>query len=163
MLLDRLKPGGKIVRRLAFVAAMCAFVLAVPGAANPFVGEWELNVSKSKPDPKSPVVKTQTVKYVSDGTTLKGFLTTDGNPSAHPTVYDGKEHEYGGTSALHATHIIPTAKGSMLETIFKRDGKRVGIRKNTLSADGKIMTVTVEGTTPEGEKYLSVLVFEKKN
>ena len=142
---------------------MCALAFAVPGTANPFVGEWELNAKKSKPDAKSPTVKTQSVKYVSDGTTLKAFLTTDGSTSAHPTVYDGREHEYGGTSALRATHITATAKGNTLETVFKRDGKTVGIRKNTLSPDGRTMTVTVEGSTPEGEKYSSVLVFEKKN
>src|SRR5688572_13729350 len=119
MLLDRRKPGGKIMRRLACLVAMCAVALAGPGADNPFVGEWELNVSKSKPDAKSPVVKTQTVKYVSEGTTLKAFLTTDGDPAAHPTIYDGQEHEYGGTSALRPTHIIPTIKGRTLEAVFK--------------------------------------------
>jgi hypothetical protein len=46
-------------------------------------------------------------------------------------------------------------KGRTLEAIFKRDGKEVGIRKNTLSPDGRTMTVTVEGTTTEGQKYLS--------
>lgn len=148
--------------RVALMAAMCGLVFASPQAENPFVGVWELNLSKSKPDPKSPPVQTQAVKYVAEGPILKGFLTTDGNASAHPTVYDGHEHEYGGTSALHATHIIPTAKGRTLETVFKRDGKNVGIRKNVLSEDGRTMTVTVEGTTPQGSKYLSVLVFEKK-
>jgi hypothetical protein len=151
------------MQRLVLIAAMCAFALAGPGPDNSYLGEWELNLSKSKPDAKSPTVKTQTVKYTIEGTTLKAFLTTDANPAAHPTIYDGKEHEYGGTSALHPTHIIPTAKGRTLEAVFKRDGKMVGIRKNTLSPDGKIMTVTVEGTTPDGEKYLSVLVFERKN
>jgi hypothetical protein len=29
---------------------------------------------------------------------------------------------------------------------------------NTLSPDGRTMTITVEGTTPESDKYLSVLV-----
>jgi hypothetical protein len=150
------------MRRVAFIATMCAFAFASPGADNPFVGNWELNVSKSKPDPKLPPVQAQTVKYGLDGTKLKAFLTTNGNASPHPTVYDGQEHEYGGTSAMHATHIIPTAKGRTLETVFKREGKQVGTRKNTLSDDGQTMTVTVEGTTPDGSKLLSVLVFEKQ-
>ena len=148
------------MRRVAFVAAICALSFAGSGADNPFVGNWELNVSKSKPDPKSPPVQAQTVKYALDGTTLKAFRTTNGNASAHPTGTTGRS-QYGGTSALHVTHIIPTSKGKTLETIFKRDGKRVGTRKNTLSADGRTMTVTIEGSTPDGSKYLSVLVFEK--
>ena len=143
-------------------ALLCTLAFAGPEADNPFVGIWELNLSKSKPDPKSPPVQTQAVKYVLEAGVLKGFLTTDGNASAHPTVYDGQEHDYGGTSALYATRIIPTARGGTLETVFKRDGNNVGIRRNTLSADGRTMTVTVEGTTPSGSKYHSVLIFEKK-
>ena len=150
------------MRRLVFVAMMCALALTSSGAENPFVGIWELNVAKSKPDPSSPPVQTQTVRYVIDGSILKASLTTDGNPSAHPTRYDGQEHEYGGTSGLRPTHIVPTAKGSTLETVFKRDGMKVGTRKNTLSADGRTMTVVSEGTKPDGTKYRSVLVFEKQ-
>jgi hypothetical protein len=50
----------------------------------------------------------------------------------------------------------------MLETVFKRNGVKVGTRENTLSADGLTMTVVTEGTKADGSKYLSVLVFEKK-
>ena len=151
------------MRRVTLLAAICVLAFPSPGADNPFVGTWELNLTKSRLDPKSPPVQTQAVKYVTDGTILKAFLTTNGNSSAHPTVYDGQEHEYGGTSALHATHIIPSMKGRTLETVFKRAGKKVGIRKNTLSDDGRTMTVSVEGTTPNGDNYRSVLVFEKRD
>ncbi len=64
---------------------------------------------------------------------------------------------------MHATHIVPFMKGRTHETVFKRDGRKVGIRKNTLSDDGRTMTVTVEGTTPKGDNYRSVLVFEKRD
>ena len=150
------------MRRVVFVVAMCALALTSSGAENPFLGTWELNTVKSKPDPSSPPIKSQIVKYSIDGSALKASLTIDGNPSAHPTVYDGQEHEYGGTSPLSPTHIIPTWKGKTLETVFKRNGLKVGTRKNTLSADGLTMTVVTEGTKPDGSKYLSVLVFEKQ-
>ena len=150
------------MRRAVVVAVMCALALTSSGADNPFLGTWELNTVRSKPDPSSPLIQSQTVKYSIDGAVLKASLITDGNPSAHPTVYDGKEHEYGGTSALRPTHILPTWKGKTLETVFKRNGQKVGTRKNTLSADGLTMTVVTEGTKPDGSKYLSVLVFEKQ-
>jgi hypothetical protein len=148
------------MRRIVSVVAMCA--LALSGAENPFLGTWELNTAKSKLDASSPTIQSQTVNYALDGSLLKAALTTDGKPSAHPTVYDGQEHEYGGTSALRPTHIIPTRKGNMLETVFKRNGLKVGTRKNTLSADGLTMTVVTDGTKLDGSKYLSVLVFDKK-
>jgi hypothetical protein len=140
------------------------FALAGAGSAadNPFLGTWELNLAKSKPDPSSPAIQAQSVKYFIENSVFKGSLTTDGNPSAHPTVYDGQEHEYGGTLALRPTHVIPTLKGNTLEAVFKRDGKRVGVRRNTLSADGRTMTVLTEGTKPDGGKYRSVQVYDKR-
>ena len=150
------------MRRIVLVVVICALALTTSGAENPFLGTWELNTAKSKLDASSPTIQGQTVKYAMDGSLLKASLTTDGKPSAHPTVYDGQEQEYGGTSALSPTHIIPTRKGNMLETVFKRNGVKVGTRKNTLSADGLTMTVVTDGTKPDGSKYLSVLVFEKK-
>ena len=150
------------MRGIAVALMIVAFGLSSSGAENQFVGVWELNLAKSKPDPSSAPVHSLSVKYVAAGSVLKAFLTTDGAPSPHPTTYDGQEHEYGGTSALLATHIVPTAKGAALETVFKRDGKKVGTRKNTLSADGRTMTVISEGTKPDGTKYRSILVFEKQ-
>jgi hypothetical protein len=151
------------MRVLVIAQMILVLTLSSSGAENPFVGIWELNIGKSKPDPSSSPVRTLAVKYVlDDGAVLKAWLTIDGVPSAHPTPYDGKEHEYGGTSALLPTHIVATAKGAILETFFKRDGMKVGTRKNTLSADGRSMTVITEGTKPNGTKYRSVLVFEKQ-
>ena len=146
------------------LCAIASFVLALSALAapNPFLGSWDLNTSKSKFDPSSPKIESQTVKYSMDNSVFKSSVTVDGSPAAHPTVYDGKEHEYGGTSALRPTHIIPTVKDTMLETVFKRDGKKVGIRKNTLSPDGRTMTVITEGTKPDGSPYKSVLIFDKQ-
>lgn len=148
--------------RRASIVVMCALALTSWGAENPFLGTWVLNTTKSKPDPSSAPVQSQTVLYSVDGTTLKASLTTDGKPAAHPTVYDGKEHEYGGMSPLSPTHIIPMSKGKTLETVFKRNGLKVGTRKNTLSADGSTMTVVTQGTKPDNSNYYSVLVFEKQ-
>jgi hypothetical protein len=42
------------MRRAVLVAVMCALALTSSGADNPFVGTWELNPVKSKPDQSSP-------------------------------------------------------------------------------------------------------------
>ena len=150
------------MQRLLCVIASCVFAVSAFETGTPFLGSWDLNVAKSKFDPSGPKIESQTVKYYVENGVFKSSVTVDGSPSAHPTVYDGKEHEYGGTSALRPTHIIPTAKANMLETVFKRDGKKIGTRKNTLSPDGRTMTVISEGTKADGSPYKSILVFDKQ-
>jgi len=44
----------------------------------------------------------------------------------------------------------------------KRDGKVVGIAFRRLSPDGKVMTITDEGTNRKGEKFSQVLVFDRQ-
>ncbi|HYI93498.1 MAG TPA: hypothetical protein VEX68_08140 [Bryobacteraceae bacterium] len=150
------------MQRLFCAIVSCVFAVSVFATGTPFLGSWDLNPTKSKFDPSGPKIQSQTIKYYIENGVFKSSVTIDGSPSAHPTVYDGKEHEYGGTSALRPTHIIPTAKENTLETVFKRDGKKIGTRKNTLSPDGRTMTVTSEGTKADGSPYKSVLVFDKQ-
>jgi hypothetical protein len=44
----------------------------------------------------------------------------------------------------------------------KRDGKVVGIAMRKVSLDGKVLTITDEGTNRRGEKFSQVLVFERE-
>jgi hypothetical protein len=150
------------MQRFLCAIAACVFAVSAFATGSQFLGSWDLNPSKSKFDPSGPKIQSQTIKYYIENGVFKSSVTVDGAPAAHPTVYDGKEHEYGGTAVLRPTHIIPTAKENMLETVFKRDGKKIGSRKNTLSSDGRTMTVISEGTKSDGTPYKSVLVFDKQ-
>jgi hypothetical protein len=63
---------------------------------------------------------------------------------------------------MGATHATPTAKGRMIETIFKRDGKTVGTRAFALSTDGKLLTAGTDATTSDGQKIIWNVVFDKQ-
>jgi hypothetical protein len=44
----------------------------------------------------------------------------------------------------------------------KRDGQIVGIAIRKVSPDGKVLTITDEGTNRKGEKFSQVLVFDRQ-
>jgi hypothetical protein len=44
----------------------------------------------------------------------------------------------------------------------KRAGQVVGIAVRKVSADGKVLTITDEGTNRKGEKFSQVLVFDRQ-
>ncbi len=48
------------------------------------------------------------------------------------------------------------------EGTFKKDGKLTGHVTRVVSPDGKVWTLTVDGTDAQGKPYSSVLVFDKK-
>ena len=146
--------------RKMIVTMTCA--LALMAADNAFVGTWERNAAKSKPDPSAEKIQKQTLTYSMNGGVLTAVVMVDGKQTTSPTMYDGQEHDATSTGALGYTQSIATAKGNTLETVFKRDGKIVGTRKGTLSSDGRTMTTTNSGTKPDGGKYHSVVVFDKQ-
>jgi hypothetical protein len=75
-------------------------------------------------------------------------------------LYDGQEHKLESTNTGF-THITGTVEGNTLKTEFKRDGKVVAVRRNSLSSDGRTMTVVADATLPDGTKTHSVEVYEK--
>jgi hypothetical protein len=129
-------------------------------ADNPFVGTWELNVAKSERDAALLKIKHRTVVYTAEGSSLTAVVTTDGKAQA-PVTYDGQEHAVPSATGLY-THATSTAKDRTLETEFKKDGKVVGTRKNSLSADGRTMTVVMDVKQADGTKVHSVAVYDKR-
>jgi hypothetical protein len=149
--------------RTLFVSALtCALAFIASAADSPFVGAWEMNMAKSKRDAAAPKLEFQkrTITYTEDASGLKATLTTDGRVGT-PVIYDGREHPI--SSRLNAyTHAIATAKGKTLQMKFKKDGKVISTRKNSLSPDGRTMTATVDTIEADGTRAHSVEVFEKR-
>jgi hypothetical protein len=141
----------------------CAFALA---ADSPYVGKWSINKAESKVDPNGTKIESLTLHYVQDGPTLKYTSTTNGT-TAPTIILDGEEHAITPTpgsspNRMGATHYVSTVHGNNIQTVFKKDGKTVGTRKATMSADGKRITSITEGTGGNGQKVQSTLVFDKQ-
>ena len=148
------------MRRYDFIALLCATALSSWAADNSFLGKWELNLAKSKLN-ANPPIQAQTIEYSMDGSNVKASVTVNGKPM-NPMMYDGQEHAASTTSPVAYTHAIGMQRGKTLQTVFKRDGKEVGTRKNTVSEDGRTMTVISDGKSPDGKSIRSVAIFDKR-
>ncbi len=139
------------------VGAMCF------AADNPMMGTWKLNEAKSKLDPNGP--KNQTVVYSAAGDKMK--ITVDGVDAKGQKIHsewtglaDGKDHPVTG-SAGEDTRAYTKIDERTLEFTSKKDGKVTTTGKVVVSADGKTRTVTHTGTSDDGKKFSSTVVYDK--
>ena len=159
---------------------MCFGALAVLGlltvrvmAADMVVGNWKLNVAKSKyspgPPPQSVNVKVEAVdgggiKLVADGAYPRGTKTH----GEYTAKYDGKDYP---TNPLLDGKPNPAAADMAswkkiddytYEATNKLKGKALTVARHAISKDGKTRTVTTTGTNTQGQKVNDTTVFEKQ-
>ena len=157
------------MRRLGFVALMLAVVLwgtsASVQAADPVMGTWKLNVAKSTYSP-GPAPKHLTVRLEPAGDGEK--VTADGMGGNDQPIhveytakYDRKDYPITG-SPMADTVSMKRIDTTTAERTDKKDGKVVQTLTRKLSSDGKMLTVTVKGTNPQGQPINNVAVFEKQ-
>lgn len=128
------------------------------------MGTWKLNESKSKLDPNGP--KNNTVVYSAAGEKMK--VTVDGvDPKGRAIhsewtgMFDGKDHPVTG-SAGEDTRAYKKIDDRTLAFTSKKDGKVTNTGKVVVSADGKTRTVTHSGTSDDGTKFSSTVVYDKQ-
>jgi hypothetical protein len=156
----------KITVNLIVLLSIFALSAVVMIAADSSVGTWKLNAAKSK-FTGSVVVKSQTdvreatpdggVKVartgqLADGTAVKG---------SYAYKYDGKDYPATGL----AFDVLAVKRIDANTTSFevkKTGGKYHVTGQNVISADGKTMTQTAQGTDADGKPISSTLVFDKQ-
>ena len=153
--------------RTKIAVVIVALVVTVTGscfAANPHVGTWKLNETKSKLAPD--MGKNTTVTYTEEKDKMKvtvDGVDKDGKPMHGVWVgqADGKTYKMKGNVPWDAaaykvvndhTYEITTMKGAKVRTTGT----------STVSADGKTRTVATEGTDGGGKKFKSKAVFDKQ-
>ena len=134
-------------------------------AAEPYMGTWKLNESKSKISPGT--TKNTTVTYSS---TMMGKVkvTTDGmDGSGKPShtswtgKFDGKDYAITGDPNTN-TRTYTKVNDRTLQTTGKKDGKVVNTGRIVVAPDGKSRTVTINGTTDKGKKFKNTAVYDKE-
>lgn len=159
-------------KRMAAVVIAVATVWAVgssPAAqsSEPWVGTWKVNLDKStySPGPKPSVPGTAKMEATGGG--IK--LTLDGTtPQGQPThtemmgAFDGKDNPITGALAPNSTAAFTRIDNRTIEVIGKVDGKPVITTRVEVSADGRTLTATQTGTTPDGSPVKNVIVAEKQ-
>jgi hypothetical protein len=152
--------------RLGIFGAVAALALAGAQAAppaNPEVTTWKLNVAKSTFTP-GPGWRSQmrTYRRTADGVAVEWWgIGGEGEPMrvSFTVPYDGSDAPMVG-SANYDTLNSVKIDALTVKSEEKRAGKVVGIAIRKLSPDGKVMTITDEGTNRKGEKFSQVLVFD---
>ena len=141
-------------------------------AADVFSGTWKLNTAKSTyspgPAPKEGVGK---IEAVDNGlkVALDGVNATGQKAHTEYTVkFDGKDYPVKSTLDGKPQDAAPDMISAKkiddytFETTTKTKGKMLGTSKNVYSKDGKTLTVTQTGTTPDGKPVNNKLIVEKQ-
>jgi len=156
---------------LVGLTSFCLAAAALPGIGiaedNPLIGSWKLNLEKSKYSP-GPAPRSLTLNFVANGANLTDTAEgIDAQGQATKTVlahiYDGKPHPTTGVpGGLYDSSTYTRSDAHTVNFVRSKDGKTVQTGSIVLSADGKTLTVTTEGTGPNGQPIHNVAVYEKQ-
>jgi hypothetical protein len=127
-------------------------------------GTWVANIEKSHRHANHQFHRaTLTIAVSGDTVTLThGGINAAGKQESGVTVLqvDGQDHEVSPlapgvvvAARLRGTHV--------LETVAKKDGRKVGDGTYEVSSDGKTLTATVAGIDAAGARFEQVIVFDR--
>src|SRR4029453_10932461 len=154
-------------RALVVLAGIVVVFVAGTNAQAPkeLEGSWKLNAAKSQFSP-GPPPKSMTVTYSAvgpEGMKIVVDITPATGPAQHWEMaahYDGKEYPVKGNPNADSVSVKMVDKLTG-ESTFKKGGKITATNTRTISADGKMLTVTSKGVTEDGKPRNDVQVFEK--
>jgi hypothetical protein len=161
----------RIIKRIGTLLAvaglgMTALVTAaVAGKLDALLGDWDLNIAKSKFEP-SPPMKKYTMKVIDAGADhlliKSDWIDADGTAGhvEYSTAFDGKPIaliDYPIADFVTDTMINATT----WESVWTKNGKIVERERETISPDGKIFHEIDQGKDEQGKKYRNYLVFER--
>jgi hypothetical protein len=138
---------------------------AVAGKLDSLLGDWDLNIAKSKFEP-SPPMKKYTMKVIDAGANhlliKSDWIDADGTVGhvEYSTAFDGKP------ISLIDYPIADTVTDTMVNTttwksVWTKHGKVVESELETIAADGKVFREIDQGRDKKGRKYRNRLVFER--
>src|SRR6266513_4858002 len=151
-------------RTTGLTVAFCFLGVAACFAADPQMGNWKLNESKSKITPGT-LKNTQVVYSSMFGQVKIKADGIDGNGKPSHTEwsgkFDGKDYPVTGDPNSDARSYTKVNERT-LTTTNKKSGKVTATGQIAVSADGKSRTVTINGTTAKGKKFKNVAVYDKQ-
>jgi hypothetical protein len=148
-----------------FSLASAVFAADPKQSIDPFNGTWELNLAKSKFSP-GPPPKSTTWTFENSGdtsnVTVKG-VDAEGKPTLAEatTKHDGKEYPITGNPDADSAS-VKRINAFNSEASLKKDGKSVSTLRNTVSKNGKVLTMTRKGKDANGHAFNNVEVYDKQ-
>jgi hypothetical protein len=164
-------------RLLVFAAAVIALslvgsgrLLAQTAEGDPFLGAWRLNLAQSKIESLPPLDKPLllTVQGQSDARLfiLEGITTDEKNIALSFLIdWDGtKKSVIQGTGMPNGEDTVSANKvdDHTIDFTGTKAGKVVLTSHAVLSADGKTLTITSDGTNEQGKPTHDATVWNKK-
>jgi hypothetical protein len=141
------------------LSALALSVVAL--AADPFVGTWKMNPAKSTDPPKveSLIFRIQASE---NGLTLDEEMMVDGKvtKTLWPHVFDGKDYPHATKTA--DTVAARRTDSHRFEVVFKKNGNIVARGTWEVSADGWVLTYSVDRVDAEGKATKRVLIYERQ-
>jgi hypothetical protein len=150
--------------RIAVLAVALSFTAtAASFAANPHMGTWKLNETKSKLVPG--MGKNTTVTYAEQKDKIKitvDGVDKDGKPTHSVWVgkFDGKAYPVKGNLPYNSVS-YKVVNDRTNDITAMKDGKIGWTGQITVAADGKSRTVTINGTDANGKKFKGKAVYDK--
>jgi hypothetical protein len=152
------------IRIIGLAVAFCFLGYAVCLAADPQVGTWKLNESKSKITPDT--LKNTQVVYSSMLGQVK--VKSDGIDANGKPIHvewsgklDGKDYPVSGDPKSD-TRSYSKVNERTLTTTNKKNGEVTVKGRIVISRDGRRRTVIVNGTTSKGKTFKNVAVYDKQ-
>ena len=156
-----MKPLTSLIACACLVGAMGLFPPGASAQANPRIGVWTLDLSKSTyQQGAAPASETRTFLATDDGgIQMAGdAVTASGTkqPTGYRAKYDGKDHPYSGAAG---DSIAMTGDGWASDSTIKMVGKVTQTTHGVVSRDGQTMTLT---TKTAGGRAVSTRVYRKQ-
>ena len=147
-----------------FAIGTGATAVAAP-APDPVIGTWTLNVAKSKFSPgPAPTSATRTYAQTADGIALTfSGVAADGTPTSGASTfkYDGKDYPITG-SPDYDTLSLKRVNRTTVKSLLKKDGKVIGHTTRTITAHGKLLTLSSSGKDAKGTRFHQVAVYDRQ-
>jgi hypothetical protein len=133
---------------------------------DPVIGTWTLNVAKSKFSPgPAPTSATRTYAQTADGSIALTFsgVASDGSPTSGASTfkYDGKDYPITG-SPDYDTLSLKRVNRTTVKSLLKKDGKVIGFTTRTITAHGKVLTLSSSGKDAKGTHFHQIAVYDKQ-
>jgi hypothetical protein len=150
---------------VASLGLMALVSAAFAGKMDALLGDWDLNIAKSKFEP-SPPMKKYTMKVIDAGAghlrIKSDWIDADGTAGhvEYSTAFDGTPIpiiDYPIADTVTDTVVNATT----WKSVWTKDGKVVERELETISADGKTFHEIDQGKDEKGRKYKNHLVFER--
>jgi hypothetical protein len=133
-------------------------------AANPFIGTWKLNTTKSKFTPGT-APKEMTVRFEADGDKIKRVavgIDSDGEPinQTGSVAWDGKDHPIDTPPGF--TVAVNQVNDRTLNVTIKRQGTVISSVHVVMAKNGKTMTSAEKGEDQKGRQIDDLSFYEKQ-